>query len=389
MAQNLPPKRIAVAIELHWNLSWHLDTYQGIADYGNEHGWKCFVDPYLYGVTEGTKLSEFDGLIGRFTDEIVTRATASGVPALNLVQRDGDLPTVKIDGAACVQLACDHLVAQGYSRLGYITHTTASQRIQTTWKQIFEQTAETYALPKPICMPFGEEELEDPDLYREIRQRITRWITEQKKPIGLLVYQAGIARHLIHICEQLEIKVPEEVGIVAHDADQQTATSIAPTLSAIDLDCWEWGYQAAARLDRLMQGNTTEPRIQTVAPRRVVVRESSNAFVFDDLLVSQAMHHIAANSRQTLSGEQIAAELGVSRRTLDRRFEVALGRTLNQEVIRLRIQQLERVLSESEMTMARIAELFGFGSASQFTQFFKKHAGMTPTDYRKKYGAEK
>ena len=388
MAQNLSPKRVAIAIELNWNLSWHLETYQGIVDYGNEQGWKCFLDPYLYGAA-GADLSEFDGLIGRFIGEIATRASDAGAPAVNLVERGNDLPTVKIDGAACVRLACEHLVAQGYPRLGYIPHATAPQQIKSTWQDVFEQISKTYALPTPVCMPFGEDELEDPDLYREVSQRITRWLADQEKPIGLLVYQAGIARHLIQICEQLEIKVPEEVGIVAHDADPQTATSIAPTLSAIDLDCWEWGYQAAARLDRLMSGKTAEPRIQTVPPRRVIVRESSNAYVFDDNLVSQAMQHIAGNSRQTLSGEQIAAELGVSRRTLDRRFEVALGRTLNQEVIRLRIQQLERMLVDSEMTMARIAELYGFGSASQFTQFFKKHAGMTPTDYRKKYGVEK
>ena len=53
--------------------------------------------------------------------------------------------------------------------------------------------------------------------------------------------------------------------------------------------------------------------------------------------------------------------------------------------MRKRIEQIEGTLIETELTMASIAELFGFGSASQFTQYFKKQSGLTPTAFRARH----
>lgn len=385
MTSKSRPKRIAVAIELKWNLSWHLDTFQGIVDYGHKQGWKCVLDPYLDGITGNAELSQYDGIVGRLMSDVGDRAAASGVPAINLMDVNADIPTVKVDVRASAQLACDHLVANGYRRLGCITFAQSSSWIIRTLEDVFSKAAKSYGMPPPVSIAIDDGDLNETEKRQLARRKITEWIKTQEKPIGLLVFQGSVARYLTQICDQLNIRVPEQVGIVAHDADSQTANSVSPTISTINFDCWEWGYKAAARLDQLMQGKSREPRVQTVAPRRLIIRESSDAFVFEDKLVSQAMHFIDENSKQTLSPDQVAAELGVSRRTLDRRFVEALGRTVAQEMVRLRIQQIERLVTESELPMSKIANLYGFGSGSHFTQYFRQHTGLTPTLFRKHY----
>lgn len=379
------PKRIAVAIELKWNLSWHQDTFQGIVDYGRKHDWRCVLDPYLDDMSGNAELDQYDGIIGRLANDTADRAAASCLPAINLIHESADIPIVKIDAKACAQLAYDHLVANGYHRLGYITSAPTSIRLIRMLEEVFGKTAESHGMPPPVSLAINDGDFSNPALRPIARRKITEWIQIQGKPIGLLIYQSSVARYLIQICDQLNIKVPEQVGIVAHDADPQTANSISPTLTTIELDCWEWGYKAAERLDKLMQGKCSQPRVQTIAPKRLIVGESSDAFVFQDKLVSQAMHHISENSRQTLSADQVAAEFGVSRRTLDRRFAEALGRTVAQEIVRLRIQQIERLVTESELPMSKIANLYGFGSGSHFTQYFRQHTGLTPTLFRKHY----
>jgi LacI family transcriptional regulator len=192
------------------------------------------------------------------------------------------------------------------------------------------------------------------------------------------------ARYLTQICVQLGLRVPEDVGILVHTVDKYTATSITPTLSEVAIDHWEQGQQAASVLNRLMQGEFVEPKTRYITSPRIITRESSDRFISEDELVSKAMRYIAEHVRQAVSAEDIAAALEVSRRTLDRRFEEVVGKTLSQEIVRRRILDIEGMLVESDLTMASIGELFGFGSASQFTQFYKKHAGITPTAFRKR-----
>ncbi|MFK7789782.1 MAG: substrate-binding domain-containing protein [Phycisphaeraceae bacterium] len=385
MRDSLSTKRIAIAIELHWNLPWHLDCYQGIMDYGEERGWKCRLDPYLNGVTGDEALSVYDGIVGRLSKKMAAQASSAGIPTVNLLDVAGGLPTVRTDFRTVVQLACDHLIGCGYRQLGYLPHMQASEKTLDSLEKIFSHTAQTHGLPRPVSIPFQDTDLQDPEHIKYVRIKMSRWIKSQDKPIGLFVYQGQIARYLAQICEQLDVRIPNEVGIVSHDVDVLTATSITPTLSSVDIDCWEWGRQAANVLDQLMQGRSVTPRVKSVSPSRVIVRESSDAFLYEDQAVSRAMRFIADHGRRGTSAEEVAAELRVSRRTLDRRFEDTLGFTVSEAIVSFRMDQIKAILVEGKLTMATIADLFSFGSASQFTQFFKKQVGVTPTNYRKQY----
>jgi len=86
--------------------------------------------------------------------------------------------------------------------------------------------------------------------------------------------------------------------------------------------------------------------------------------------------------------EDVAEELGVSRRTLERRFEAALGKTVYAEIARLRLNHIKRVLMDSDLPLATIAIDCGFSSASYFATYFRKSAGMTPGKFRKQHRAQ-
>jgi LacI family transcriptional regulator len=388
MADSTTSKHVAVAIELHWNLPWHLDCFQGIVDYGQEQGWRCVTDPYLTGATGSRDLSRYDGVVGRINPEMAERASAIGMPAVTLLYLT-DLHSVRSDAEASARLAGEHLVGCGYRRLGHIGSSSSKSRVSQAIFDAVGSAAIKLGCPLPIDTSIEADDLSDPVRSLSARQTLTEWISGVDKPIGLYIQDMATARYLTQICTELGLRVPKDVGIIVHGADKLTATHITPTLSEVAIDHWEQGYQAAAVLDRLMQGEQVEPKTRYISSPRIIKRESTDQFICDDELVSQAMRFIAEHSRRSIQGEDVAAALEVSRRTLDRRFEQVLGKTLSQEIIRARLQQIETTLVESELTMFSIAELFGFGSASLFTQFFKKHAGMTPTAYRKRYRNDK
>lgn len=91
---------------------------------------------------------------------------------------------------------------------------------------------------------------------------------------------------------------------------------------------------------------------------------------------------------QHLSGgipkmSEIAAQLGVSARTLQRRL-ADRGMSYQQLVDESRRQLAEKLLRETEYPLAEVAFLTGFSEQSAFNRAFRRWAGQTPRSYRLK-----
>ena len=77
----------------------------------------------------------------------------------------------------------------------------------------------------------------------------------------------------------------------------------------------------------------------------------------------------------------IASELGIGSRTLQRRLSEN-GHSFQSVVDMARKDLAEKLLSETEYSLAEIAFLTGFSEQSGFTRAFKRWAGKTPRSYR-------
>jgi LacI family transcriptional regulator len=62
---------------------------------------------------------------------------------------------------------------------------------------------------------------------------------------------------------------------------------------------------------------------------------------------------------------------------------VALGRSLNAEIQRVRLERAKIMLAETEWPLAKVAEATGYTDASYLHQIFKRQLGMTPAKYRR------
>jgi LacI family transcriptional regulator, galactose operon repressor len=76
--------------------------------------------------------------------------------------------------------------------------------------------------------------------------------------------------------------------------------------------------------------------------------------------------------------------LALSRAVLERRFRAALHRTPKAEILRVRLDQACRLLCESHLPMAVIAERCGFGTYKYFGDVFARELGIRPGAYRKR-----
>ena len=84
-----------------------------------------------------------------------------------------------------------------------------------------------------------------------------------------------------------------------------------------------------------------------------------------------------------MSVSDIARQLPVTRRTLDRRFVEATGHSVLEEINACRLSRAKRLLTETDLPVKTVAHLAGFNSTERMRVVFVEREGISPTDYRK------
>ncbi|MCX7935340.1 MAG: substrate-binding domain-containing protein, partial [Planctomycetota bacterium] len=211
------------------------------------------------------------------------------------------------------------------------------------------------------------------------------WLRALGRPAGILAANDVRARKLLDICQSAGIKVPEDVAIVGVDNDPLICLTARPTLSSIALPFERIGYEAAELLDRMMHGEALPEKPIVFPPLGVMARDSTDIVAIEDLVVSRALYFLRQHADKDISMDDVANALGVNRRTLERRFAKQVGRSLHQELTRLRIEISRRLLSETDLPMPDVARRSGLTSATQLSVIFRRETGWTPREYRRRF----
>lgn len=99
--------------------------------------------------------------------------------------------------------------------------------------------------------------------------------------------------------------------------------------------------------------------------------------------IELAIDYINDHLMDDLSLEAIATTIGLSQYHFSRMFKKATGLTPWQYVLQQRIAAAKRLLAHPELSIAAISEKVGFANQNQFSTFFRKQIGVTPTAYRR------
>ena len=103
--------------------------------------------------------------------------------------------------------------------------------------------------------------------------------------------------------------------------------------------------------------------------------------------IARVVDYIHAHRQGRVTVTELARLAGLSPRQLSRRFHEVLGMSLQDFVMKSRVQGAADVLVSTDRTIAGIAQSFGFCDQSAFTRQFRKHTGITPRKYRLKYSS--
>ena len=363
---------------------------RGIVRYARLHG------PWAFYVTPGDfeqmlpKMRQWDGtgIIARIETPRVARAILqSGLPtiALGLSRKQlrpgsplAGLSHLASDSFGAAAMAAEHLLERHfrhYAFVGVAGRVWSDERQEGFCRRIREAGFEPIVYPAPAR----------PRQHSWAREQsaLARWLAALPKPAGVMACNDDRGREVLEACRAAGVRVPEDLAVVGVDNDELLCELAEPPLSSVVLNAEQGGYRAAELLDRMMRGEVSEPRRLFVEPLCAVTRRSSDIVAVDDTEVAAALRAIHAGAGSPIRINELVERLHISRRALEMRFHKALGRTIHEEIERVRLDRAKRLLVESDFCMPRIAAMAGYQTASYLGQLFRRRLGMTPSQYRR------
>jgi LacI family transcriptional regulator len=376
-----------VALLIETSGSYGRGILQGIAKYNRTHGgWSMFVRPHGVAEPPPTWLRNWngDGLLVRVdSKEMAALAKRSKVPVVNLRVTPGAMPFpyVTVDNSEIGVMAARHLLERGLRHYGFYGRARGVNPTLDERCDSFRAAIEAAGFP---CEIFPAARPTQKVGWEEQQDRLAAWVRGLPRPLGIMACNDEFGLHVLDACRRCGAAVPDDVAVIGVDNDEPLCELAIPPLSSIDPNTESIGYEAAQLLDRLMTAGKKSRESQQVKlkPRGVVTRRSTDVVASEDEEVARAARFIRDNACQGLQVVDVLAHVGMSRASLQQRMKQVLGRTIHQEIQRVRLQKVKDRLLVPGLTIKQVARESGFASVQYMTRVFHAMTGETPAQYR-------
>ncbi|MFY0713043.1 AraC family transcriptional regulator [Seonamhaeicola sp. NFXS20] len=117
-----------------------------------------------------------------------------------------------------------------------------------------------------------------------------------------------------------------------------------------------------------------------------LIRYQNNNFLKQDLHQKRVFKFLELMETHFLNetnAEFYANTIGISVKRLNQILKEKLNLTAKQIINQRQITEAKRVLIKSNISTKELAFKLGFDSVSSFSRFFKKHVGISPSDFKK------
>lgn len=104
----------------------------------------------------------------------------------------------------------------------------------------------------------------------------------------------------------------------------------------------------------------------------------------DNEFLEKVIEKINLNIEETeFNSDELAMALGISQRQLYRKLKGITGNTVHEFITKVKMNQAEELLRNSDLSISQIAYKLGFSEPSNFSRTFSKHFGCSPSQYLK------
>lgn len=293
-----------------------------------------------------------------------------------------NIASVCLDEAAIGRLAFEHLRATGIRNVTTFRYDESPFAVARD--EAFVEAARAEGTRVAPGWGIGPERRD----RRENPNAMVAWLRALPKPCGIFTCTDGWARTVARYTQLAGLRIPEDIALVGADNDVLECELMSPPLSSVLIPWRNVGRSAAKLVDHALSGKSQTSERVVIAPLSVVARRSSELLAIDDALVSRAVEWIRSNTARRVTVPVVARAAASGRHRLERAFRRVLGRTVQAEIRRARVESAKQLLETSRAGLAEIAKMTGFKTASLLTAAFQRELGMAPGAYRRRVQPE-
>lgn len=356
---------------------------RGFADYARHHGlWAFEWEPG--GLNEiWPRLNQLDaqGIVLR-DGKNIHKVLALGIPTVVVGHHQEEYPGVAhvlTDSTEAARLAAEHLLSCGFKNFGFCGPS------HFRWSAARRLSFQTHLAAKGHTVNSFDDVTEGPKHSWGTQHRaLSQWLKALPKPVGIMACNDDYAQHLVAACKGAGLHIPDQVGIVGVDNDELVCELASSPISSVAINFQRAGFDCARLLDRWMrQGTIPSPSRINAPATHVVPRLSTDILAVEDAHLMKALRYIRDHARENLRVADVARAGGLSRRALENRFRWTLGRSILQEIRRIRVDLIARMLVETDLPVSHIAEALGYENLQHIARYFRQEKNLSLVAYRK------
>ena len=358
---------------------------QGIAAYATQHRWHLAAHSIIH-----EKVIPWgwqgDGVLAWLAagDDLADFVLSVKRPTVDFSMRRPQLPFARVvqDHAQTGRLVAEHFLARGFENFLFYSDLD-------NWSQ--EQRGDGFAKmlkEKGCACPWlrwhqAKENKRSRGEWTARREWLLARLKSAWKPIAIFAANGTLAVEVQELCEQAGIAVPGEVAIVGIEDYLLSVGGAHRSISGVDTNLEEQGYQGAAVLDLMMRGGKAPPKPVSIAPARVITRKSSDILAVSHQGVARALRFIAEQFANAISVEDVAEAAGMSIRGLHQAFGEHVDCTPGDKIRSVRLDFAKKLLAATGEKIESVAQQSGYPNINTFFIAFRKAEKTTPAAFRK------
>lgn len=209
--------------------------------------------------------------------------------------------------------------------------------------------------------------------------RLAAWISGLPPKCAVFASNDTAARDTAAAARKVLRNIPKELSLLGVDGKGEEAGAIHRA-SSIQLDFEHAGYLAARMLGEMTGGDGAAET--TFGPLCVLRRESTRGRGRREPRILKAVEIIRREACDGLTAARLAEQFPGSRGHFERRFREAMGHSVLDEILNVRLEQARVLLSSTDMPIAAIADFCGFDTDRELRKLFRKRTGTSMRRWR-------
>lgn len=330
-------------------------------------------------------LESLDGLISWIGPgtEWLPRLAASGVPVVSCGSGYDDAEGVSelgTDIASILDLAVEHFASLGLAEVAFFGHWCDYAKTRDQWAESLQQKFRPHSIRLRTLRWEGPHPADDATVLMEERHiaELGQRFRELPTPIGVFCEDDYLAWLFANAVTAAERSVPRDFAVLG-TGDMLVGRFSKPSISTIAMPGDKVGKAAFEEIKARVGG--AAPSSYRLKADQLIVRESTGG-ALRDLATERVYRHIERHALRGLTVSELQAIAGCSTKALRRRYREAFGEEPSAHIRRLRLNEAAHLLRSRPDSLREISMRCGFTSQAAFNNYFRRHFGLSPSDFR-------